>query len=381
MDGIIPYALLNRKIKGLASGISNITYNSTTLSLEFTCTNGTVINVPVPNPLTAQEVKFVKDLYTKSVLNTTTGDFEYNGVPLNNIVFDKLASFPTVGNEKKLYLDTDKNKLYKWDSSTSKYILLSGGGSSLGKDVTSSIAVGGISANTKFVSGTSYDDMWEALLNPYQKPVINSFTLNPNTTTYEIGTLITNLTLNTSIAKKSKPITFVKFYEGTTLLDTKTGTTVENGGSFSYAHTLNNDDTNTTYKVECSDGDNTVNKTTTIKFERKTFYGTDSANTAPYTTSAEVRALTGTKLGAKGGDTFSISIPVGTKKVVIAIPNTLSVSSVKYVEGLNAEVKNVFSVSTVNVEGNNNYTGIDYKVYEYVPVAPFSAVCTYNVTL
>jgi len=51
------------------------------------------------------------------------------------------------------------------------------------------------------------------------------------------------------------------------------------------------------------------------------------------------------------------------------------------VEGLNAEVKGVFTKSSVSVEGANGYTPIGYKVYRYTPAVPFQAAATYNVTI
>ena len=358
--------------QSVITGIGDVKINSTHDGLLFTNKgDGSSFEVILPGFHTHSNLSTILEKFTKDA----NGNLLFDGEQI--VTYEDLVA----GKNIKIEKDATTGKITISSTGSGS----SGSGGELGQDITSSIAVGGISANTKFTQGTSYDDMWNALLNPYQKPIINTFTLTsnitPNASVYEIGTLITSLVLSASITKKSKPLTFVKFYEGSTVLNTQTGAAVANGGTFSYTHTLNNDDTDTTYKVECSDGDNTVNKTATIKFARNTFYGTDSATTSPYTTSAEVRALTGKKLGAKAGDTFSVSIPVGSKKVVIAIPSTLNISSIKYVEGLNAEVKSVFSIGTVNVEGNNNYTGIDYKVYEYAPASPFSAVCTYNVTL
>ena len=358
--------------QSVITGIGDVKINSTHDGLLFTNKgDGSSFEVILPGFHTHSNLSTILEKFTKDA----NGNLLFDGEQI--VTYEDLVA----GKNIKIEKDATTGKITISSTGSGS----SGSGGELGQDITSSIAVGGISANTKFTQGTSYDDMWNALLNPYQKPIINTFTLTsnitPNASVYEIGTLITSLVLSASITKKSKPLTFVKFYEGSTVLNTQTGASVANGGTFSYTHTLNNDDTDTTYKVECSDGDNTVNKTATIKFARNTFYGTDSATTSPYTTSAEVRALTGKKLGAKAGDTFVVSIPVGSKKVVIAIPSTLNISSIKYVEGLNAEVKSVFSIGTVNVEGNNNYTGIDYKVYEYVPASPFSAVCHYTVVL
>lgn len=68
--------------------------------------------------------------------------------------------------------------------------------------------------------------------------------------------------------------------------------------------------------------------------------------------------------------------------MIFAYPETLrDVSTIKYVEGMNAEVKGIFGKSVIPVQGANGATAINYKVYTYVPAAPFGANATYNVTV
>ncbi len=79
---------------------------------------------------------------------------------------------------------------------------------------------------------------------------------------------------------------------------------------------------------------------------------------------------------------IEIAIPQGTQKVTFAYPETIrDVLSVKYVEGMNVEIKDIFVKTVVNVEGAEGGNGINYKVYTYVPAAPFGANATYNVTV
>lgn len=100
------------------------------------------------------------------------------------------------------------------------------------------------------------------------------------------------------------------------------------------------------------------------------------------TTSAAIRALTPRTLGPVNGSAFTINIPAGTTQVVFAYPADLrDVSSVIYVEGLNAQVKPIFVQSTVAVEGANAFTPINYRVYVYTPDGPFQNPATYNVTI
>lgn len=116
----------------------------------------------------------------------------------------------------------------------------------------------------------------------------------------------------------------------------------------------------------------------TVVGQRKYFYGVDNAAAS----SANIRSLGHSTLNASNGTSFTISIPAGTASVVFAYPDTLrDVNTVKYVEGLNAEVKGIFTKTSVSVEGANGYTAIGYKVYRYTPAEPFPATATYNVTI
>ena len=362
MNAVTALAIALKKILDALSGITETSYVPPD-KIKFVTNSGAVFELTINGMHKHNHMDVIEKI-------TSDGDkLIYNGKDVLNS--DDLYSLLTSDGSIEI-----KNEL-------GKIKLISKGETGIEEkmertDLTT-LTVGGLAAGSNVYGKTSIEIL-EEMLYPYQKPVINTFTLNPNTTTYEIGTVITSLVLNTSITKKSKPLTFVKFYDGSTLLDNKT-TGVANGGNFSYTYSLNNNDTDMTLKVECSDGDNTVNKTTTVKFARNTFYGTDSATNAPYTTSANIRALSGKKLGMESGNSFTITIPVGTKKVVFAIPSTLNMTDVTYQEGLGASVKGVFTQSTINVEGANGYTGIDYKVYEYAPVSAFSSVCHYTVVL
>ena len=116
--------------------------------------------------------------------------------------------------------------------------------------------------------------------------------------------------------------------------------------------------------------------------KRNLFHGSDLATDTVPVISDEIRALTGKVLGPVAGTTFTINIPAGAKKVIFAYPETLrDVNTVKYVEGLNAEVKSIFGKSVVEVQGANGSSMINYKVYTYVPAAPFGSNATYNVTI
>lgn len=124
-----------------------------------------------------------------------------------------------------------------------------------------------------------------------------------------------------------------------------------------------------------------VSNTIAVRGVRKAFYGTDAASKAIYTTSEEIRNLNGL-LNIVQGMNIEIAIPLGTQKVTFAYPETIrDVLSVKYVEGMNVEIKDIFVKTVVNVEGAEGGNGINYKVYTYVPTVPFQKDVNYVVTI
>lgn len=96
---------------------------------------------------------------------------------------------------------------------------------------------------------------------------------------------------------------------------------------------------------------------------RNTFYGTLTAK--DNITSNIVRGLTTKSNKAlTNGSSFTVSIPIGAMQVVFAYPATLQdVTSVKDVNGMNAEIASSFTKQTIDVDGANDYTAISYKVY------------------
>ena len=83
------------------------------------------------------------------------------------------------------------------------------------------------------------------------------------------------------------------------------------------------------------------------------------------TTAVDSAFIRGTT--AKNANTTSfgtITIPAGTKRVMIAIPGVHSLTSVIDVDGMGLDVKENFTTTTgVKVNGANNYTAADYTVF------------------
>ena len=113
---------------------------------------------------------------------------------------------------------------------------------------------------------------------------------------------------------------------------------------------------------------------------RNSFYGTLTEKGE--LTSDIIRSLGKSNKALTNGNSFDITIPVGAKRVVFAYPATLrDVTSVKDVNGLNAEISGAFTKSTLSVEGLNNFQGINYKVYVTDFAEAVATANTYKVTI
>lgn len=114
---------------------------------------------------------------------------------------------------------------------------------------------------------------------------------------------------------------------------------------------------------------------------RNSFYGALAEKESELNSTA-IRNLTASGKALVNGSEFTVNVPVGTMRIVIAYPATLrDVSSIKNVNGLNAESKSAFTMSTIDVEGANGHEAISYKVYvtEYANAA--AEANSYKVTI
>ena len=113
---------------------------------------------------------------------------------------------------------------------------------------------------------------------------------------------------------------------------------------------------------------------------RNTFYGTVTEKAE--VTSTIIRGLTKSNKALSNGSSFTVTIPVGAVRVIFAYPATLQdVSSVKDVNGLNAEIKSAFTKSSVTVAGAGADAGIAYKVYVTDFAEPVAKANSYTVEI
>lgn len=113
---------------------------------------------------------------------------------------------------------------------------------------------------------------------------------------------------------------------------------------------------------------------------RNSFYG--AVKEKAEVTSTIIRGLTKTNKALANGNSFTIDIPAGAVRVIFAYPATLQdVSSVKDVNGLNAEIKSAFTKSSVTVAGAGADAGIAYKVYVTDFAEPVAKANSYTVKI
>lgn len=133
-------------------------------------------------------------------------------------------------------------------------------------------------------------------------------------------------------------------------------------------------------KIQASNGNPKTKTLGTITGYRNSFYGT--VTNKEEILSNTIRNLTKSNKALANGATFNVTIPIGALRVIIAYPSSLrNLTSVLDVNGLNANITSSFKETRINVEGNNSYNGIEYKVYYLDYAEPYDTNNTYKVTI
>lgn len=280
------------------------------------------------------------------------------------------------------------------------------------KDLESTYAIGNITLTNGIgsapVAGKNLIDGWNSIFVKEKNPSITQPSVSisaPQNKAYEVGTTVTpsfTATLNPGSyefgAKDDVAGTGITATEWE-VTDTASHTLAANTGSFDALVVA--DDTNYKITAKATYGDGNI-PVTNCKNEyaagqikagsksatsaaitgfRKTFYGT--LTTKDELTSDVIRGLTGKSTSAlKAGSKFTVSVPVGALRIVIAYPASIrDVNSILDVNGMRAEIKTAFTISQVDVEGANNYNAIAYKVAVMDFANPNDTANTLEVTL
>ena len=112
---------------------------------------------------------------------------------------------------------------------------------------------------------------------------------------------------------------------------------------------------------------------------RNYFFG--ATTDKPALDSAYIRGLTKSNKAYAAG-TIALNVPAGSNRVCIAcVATAAGVTQVINETALNADVTATFTKSTVQVEGANGYTAIDYNVWTFEPAVPYENAAVLKVTL
>ena len=130
MTALQVYAILNKRVRGLISGVKSAVVNGTTIIFEMN--NGTKVPMTFPTPKDGKDGVSVANIEIKEIINNgdskkhliftmsdgsiiDSGELEGTGGSI--VQKDTIAQFPTIGDENTLYISKkDKNSFY-WDGS------------------------------------------------------------------------------------------------------------------------------------------------------------------------------------------------------------------------------------------------------------------------
>ena len=347
MDTVV-YALLNKKIRGLVSGIQSASVSGTTIT--FTMNDGSKQYITFPAPKDGLSIADV-DVNADNTLTCTLSDGSTITTTnkIKTIKGDDGFS-PTItedaGNTDDIYklVIADKNGSITTPN-------LKGGGSSdkFTRDDLTAVTVGGLNSGS-YVKDKTTMEVLESILFPYQKPTV-SFAISPSKTTYESGTTVSSITFTINTTKKSNDIQSIKVYDGSTLLTTITSG-VANGGTFTYTYSCNIT-SNTTLKVEVSDGTSTVSATKNITFANKSYYGFVADGTTVNET--VIKALQNNVLKTSKALNYT-GINCTDSKIVYAYPQNQGLLS-SILDGSGFDYIDSYDCTNITVDG------VNYNVY------------------
>lgn len=128
MTALQVYAILNKRVRGLISGVKSAVVSGTTIT--FTMNDGTNVPMTFPTPKDGEDGVSVTNIEIKMLANSDkkhliftmsdgstidSGELDVSSGGL--IQMDKKSSFPAIGKSEMLYLDKNKGEIFYWDGS------------------------------------------------------------------------------------------------------------------------------------------------------------------------------------------------------------------------------------------------------------------------
>ena len=219
-------------------------------------------------------------------------------------------------------------------------------------------AHGGVAAGTD-LNGMTTHEILKKILYPYVEPTLGNATASPNGGTYEKGVTKTITSVSIAITKKSEAITSVALYNGSTLIEEKTGDAIKNGGTITFSNVNVEVPTNgnqLTVKVTDAANKTYEKKTSSMTFVYPYYMGSCAAGTA--VDEALVESLT-KKVESKGNKSNSFTVSDG--HMVFAYPKAHGVLK-SILDPNNFETIGNYTRSEVSVTGLDG-TAQAYYVY------------------
>lgn len=338
---IVTYALLNKRIKSVMSGISNIKVDGTNLIFEFS--DGASMTMTFPTPQDGV-----------SVIDATIDENKHLILQLSNNTIIDAGLIPTTKGEdgKTPYIGANGN-WWIGDKDTGISAGGSGGSSVLEADLKATTEIGMVTNGKVYTKGTRLEDIIRDILTTYQKCKL-TVTHTPTTTLYDAVTdTLNKITIKADVVKGTENVTNVSFFiDGKSVKELTTG--VADGGSFSYEHTFATP-TNKTFviKVTATDGKQEDIVTKTVVFIGKTYYGTVGEEVVS-PTETDIKNLQYNTL--KNSKKFVYQhITVDYGKVLYAYPASLG-KLTKIVDADGRDYTNSYTQSETTVDGIRYYT-------------------------
>ena len=216
-------------------------------------------------------------------------------------------------------------------------------------------SIGGIAAGTTF-DNMPVNEVLTKLLYPYVAPQVGANS-NPNGGTFEKGNTQTVTRITANVTKKSEKISKVEFLDGGTVLETKAGAEVQNGGSISITTDIAVN-SNKNFQVKVTDAANKVYTANTgnFNFVYPYYMGVCAENAT--IDEALVKGLI-KKVEGKGNKSHAFTCDF--QRIVFAYPKSHGRLR-QIIDPNNFDVTGTFGVQEVNVTGLDG-TAQTYYVY------------------
>ena len=246
-----------------------------------------------------------------------------------------VTEMPVTANDRavRLYVgenDSSYTKGHTYQYQTDSWVDITPAGGAVSADNVSY-------ANAQIPSASNVESALDTIIGKvyYVEPKVNSFTIAPSTTDYEIGQSISDIVFNWTYNKDvvSQTLTDCTLADATVRTATAAGP---------YTATK-------TFTLSASDGEKTATASKTISFRHKVYWGS-AAEAATYD-SAFILALSGKKFATNYKGTYSMNVAAG-QYGFLAYPSSWGMVNTWWIGGFETETFDCGTVEFTNASGN-----------------------------